>query len=104
MAMNVVINMLKNNSVMCVDKKERPKWRVAGFTMAEMLIVVAIIGVLAGVSFVAVQSYQKSMTQLQYDAVAKEIFIAAQNHLTLAKSENFQQKTDLTAAFKSLVS
>lgn len=62
----------------------------AGFTMAELLIVIAIIGILAGVSFIAVQTHQKSMTQLQYDAIAKEIFVAAQNHLTLAKSENYQ--------------
>ena len=69
--------------------------------MAEMLIVVAIIGILAAVSFIAVQAHQKSMTQLQYDAIAKEIFVAAQNHLTLAKSENYQQKSDLSTAITS---
>ncbi len=69
--------------------------RVAGFTMAELLIVVAILIVLMGVTFVAVQSHQKSVTQLQYDTIAKEIFVAAQNHLTLAKSENYRQIADL---------
>lgn len=69
--------------------------------MAELLIVVAILGVLAGVSFVAVQTHQKNVTQLQYDAIAKEIFVAAQNHLTLAKSENYGQKADLTSVLDS---
>lgn len=64
--------------------------------MAEMLIVIAILGVLAGVAFVAVQQHQKSVTQLQYDTIAKEIFVAAQNHLTLAKSENYQDTDALT--------
>ena len=33
-----------------------------GFTMAEVLIVVAIIGILAGVSFVSVTQYLRSLT------------------------------------------
>ena len=57
-----------------------------GFTMAEMLIVVAIIGVLSAVSFVAVTQHQRSMERLERDSVAREIFIAAQNHLTMAHS------------------
>jgi len=97
MAMNVVIDMLKNrNKTSYANGGERRKRRTAGFTMAEMLIVIAIIGVLAAVSFIAVQAHQRSMTQLQYDAIAKEIFVAAQNHLTLAKSENYQDTAALT--------
>ena len=95
--MNVVIDMLKNrNKASYVNGGERRKHRTAGFTMAEMLIVIAIIGVLAAVSFIAVQAHQKSMTQLEYDTIAKEIFVAAQNHLTLAKSENYQDTAALT--------
>ena len=60
-----------------------------GFTMAEMLIVVAIIGVLAGVSFIAVQNHQRSMAQLERDTIAKEIYFAAQNHLTMAESQGY---------------
>ena len=60
-----------------------------GFTMAELLIVVAIIGVLGGVGFIAVQSQQRSMTQLDRDAVAREIFVAAQNHLSMAESQGY---------------
>jgi len=65
------------------------KRRVSGFTMAEMLIVVAIIMVLGGVAFVAVTSHQRSMAQLERDTVAKELFFAAQNHLTMAESQGF---------------
>ncbi|MBR2528030.1 MAG: type II secretion system protein [Blautia sp.] len=55
-----------------------------GMTMAEMLIVVAIIAVLSGVAFVSVWNYQRTLGQLERDAIAKEIYVAAQNHLTIA--------------------
>lgn len=57
--------------------------------MAELLIVVAIIVVLAGVAFVGVASHMRSMTKLEYDGYAKEIFVAAQNHLTMAAHEGY---------------
>ena len=98
-AMNVVIDMM--NIIIPMHGIRQRGRRSAGFTMAELLIVVAIIGVLAGVSFVAVQTHQKNVTQSQYNTIAKEIFIAAQNHLTLAKSENYGQKADLTAILNS---
>lgn len=62
-----------------------------GFTLAELLIVVAITVVLMGVAFIAVQNYQRSSTRLEYDGIAKEIFIAAQNHLTTAQSQGYLQ-------------
>ena len=64
-----------------------------GFSLAEMLIVVAIIAVLMGVSFVAVQNHQRSMTRLEFDTIAKEIFVAAQNHLTAAESQGYLKET-----------
>ncbi len=60
-----------------------------GFTMAEMLITVAILVVLAGLIFVGVASHLKNMHQLEMDAVAKEIFITAQNHLSMADGQGF---------------
>ena len=63
--------------------------RKRGFTMAEMLIVVAIIGVLGAVAFVAVNQHQRSLERLERDSVAREIFIAAQNHLTMAESQGY---------------
>ena len=62
-----------------------------GFTLAELLIVIAIIVILMGVAFVAVQNYQRSSTRLEFDGIAKEIFIAAQNHLTTAESQGYLQ-------------
>ena len=56
----------------------------AGFTLAEVLIVVAIMAILAGFGFVAVSQYNKRLTQLEMDDTAKKIFLAAQNHLTIA--------------------
>ena len=50
-------------------------------------MVVAIVVVLAAVSFIAVYAYQRSMYQLEYDGIAREIFFTAQNHLTLADSQ-----------------
>lgn len=71
--------------------------------MAEMLIVVGILVVLAGVAFIAVTNYLRSLTQLERDGYAKEIFIAAQNHLVMAEHEgylgesNYGKKEESTA-------
>jgi len=71
------------------------KWKNnKGFSLAELLVVVAIIVILMGVTFVAVQNHQRSMTRLEFDGIAKEIFIAAQNHLTSAESQGYLQSTE----------
>ena len=57
-----------------------------GFTLAEVLVTVAIIIILAGVTFVSVVQYQKNLRLMEMDGTAKEIFIAAQNHLSVAKA------------------
>lgn len=57
-----------------------------GFTLAEVLVTVAIILILAGVTFVSVVQYQKNLCLMEMDGTAKEIFIAAQNHLSVAKA------------------
>ena len=71
--------------------------RSRGFMLAEMLIVVGIIVVLMGVAFVGVQNYQRSSTRLEFDTIAKEIFVAAQNHLTEAESQGLLDKLDVSA-------
>ena len=58
-----------------------------GVSLAEVLLVVAIVLVLAGIALIAVFAYQRSMAQLERDGIAKEIFVAAQNHLTAAHSQ-----------------
>lgn len=60
-----------------------------GFSLAETLITVAILVVLAGLVFVGINQYRKSMKQIEMDSIAKEIFISAQNHLSMAEGQGF---------------
>ena len=73
-----------------------------GMTMAELLIVIAIVVVLAGVAFIALFNYQRNLAQFERDKIAKEIFYAAQNHLTIARGEGYldldQTDTSVTGA------
>lgn len=57
--------------------------------MAEMLIAVAILTVLLSVAFVGVIQYMRRMAQLERDGFAKEIFVAAQNHLVMAHEQGY---------------
>lgn len=57
-----------------------------GFTLAEMLIVVAITLILAAVAFTAVIQHQRSLRLTEADNIAREIYQGAQNHLTAAES------------------
>ena len=59
----------------------------AGFTMLEVMITVTLLIILMGVAFVAVQNYQRTLKQLELDEMAKDIYIAAQNHLTVAAAQ-----------------
>ncbi len=72
----------------------------AGFTMMEMLIAVGILVILMAVGFIAVINYQRSMKQLELDGTAKEIFIAAQNHLSMAQSQGILNDVDADDADK----
>jgi len=67
-----------------------------GFSLAEVLLVVAMVVALGAVAFVSVISYMRSMNQLERDGIAKEIFVAAQNHLSMAESQGFLGKGDDT--------
>lgn len=58
----------------------------AGFTTAEILIVVAIIAILLGVAIPSVITIQANLKFTEYNATARELFIAAQNNLTSLKS------------------
>lgn len=60
-----------------------------GFTMAEFLIVVAIVAVLSGIAYIALDSHHKNMAHVEADSIAKEIFVAAQNHMMSARGQNF---------------
>ncbi len=77
----------------------RTKQKQTGFTLAEVLIVVAIIAILAGVSAVSVSRYQRSMHQLEMDGYAKEVFVAAQNHLSIAKGMGYLTVSEDTSGW-----
>ncbi|MFQ8840722.1 MAG: type II secretion system protein [Clostridium fessum] len=68
------------------QKRQNKQKRRAAFTLAEFLTAIAIVGILASLSFVVVIRYQRKLRRLEMDQTAKEIFLAAQNHLTLEVS------------------
>jgi prepilin-type N-terminal cleavage/methylation domain-containing protein len=63
-----------------IDKDRR------GFTLVEMLIVVAIISVVTAVAVVAIAPLAEGMEMQELDTVAREIFAAAQNRATAMKA------------------
>lgn len=80
------------------DRAIRQKKRRGGFTLAEFLVVIAIIMILAGVSFVAAIRYQSRLRRLEMDQTAKEIFLAAQNQLSLSQAEGAIERLLKTGA------
>ena len=72
-----------------LNKVRRKVSGTRGMTMAEMLITVSIILILAAVAFISVMNYQRNLAQLERDKTAKELYYAAQNHLTSAKGEGY---------------
>lgn len=63
-----------------------------GFTLAELLVTVAIMAILAAISFVSVISYQRKLKLVEMDGKAKSVYMAAQNHLTMEKANGTLDK------------
>lgn len=57
-----------------------------GFTLAEVLITVGILAILISISIVGILHYSSVLKLTEMDATAREIFVAAQNHLTSAEA------------------
>ena len=53
----------------------------------EVIIAVAILVILMGVASIAVVNYQRTLKQHELDGIARELFITAQNHLSMAQSQ-----------------
>lgn len=64
----------------------RNERRQGGFTFAELLIVIAIAAIVAGFGFVAIIQHQRVLKLTEMDNIAREIYVAAQNHLTESAS------------------
>lgn len=61
----------------------KKKWN-AGFSMVELLLAVAILATLCGFGFVNVLQQRKNLAIMEANETAKEIFLAAQEHLSMA--------------------
>ena len=57
----------------------------SGFSLAELLLAIAIMLILMGLAFVAVNSYVRGLRLNEMDWTAKELFLSAQNQLSKAK-------------------
>ena len=73
-----------------------------GFTLVELILAVAILSILLAFSFVNVAAYMRNMKQLELDGYAKEIFIAAQNHLIMAESNGYYGRSTASGYFGEL--
>lgn len=70
-----------------------------GFTLAEMLVVIAIIAIISAISVGGLLNHIKSLRQMKLDTTARTIYTAAQNRLTeLYSSGNTEWNT---ASFES---
>ena len=66
-------------------RKNRNRWKM-GYSLAELLVVVAILIILAGAGGFAFIQHQRKVRLFGLNNSAKEIFLAAQNHLAVAKA------------------
>lgn len=56
-----------------------------GFTLGEMLITVAVVAILSAVAIISVVGYLWNVRLLDADQAAREVYLAAQYHLSLAR-------------------
>ena len=58
--------------------------RNAGFSLAETMLVFALIAILGGLAYINIIEQKKNLNFMEYNETAKEIFLAAQEHLSAA--------------------
>ena len=88
---------MKLKNVLIVVKellKKRKEYKDKGFTLTETLSVVAIIVILFAIVAINIIAYRRTLVQFKLDNTAKEIFVSAQNHLSMADGVNFLGRTD----------
>jgi prepilin-type N-terminal cleavage/methylation domain-containing protein len=79
--------MFRESSVKFNNKK--------GFTLAELLTVLGITVILLAIGMIAILHYSNILKLTQMDNTSKEIFIAAQNHLTHAQTSGALKAYDV---------
>lgn len=100
-AVSEVIQTFKSDSRQVSTKCDRAR---RGFTMMELLTVIAIIGVTMSIAFVSFAQIQKDMQQRELDGTAKELFIVAQNHLSSSDAQGMLARlSTLDKADKEIV-
>lgn len=72
----------------------------SGMTLIELLVTLGILSILLFIGMIAIVPYQRGLTLLEMDETAKELFIASQNRLTVAKaSGTWEQLLDEKSSF-----
>ena len=77
------------------NKPERKDRAARGYTLMEMLVVIAIIVVLIGIVAIAASSIISSMKQNKLDTIAQDIYVAAQDRLTEMYTDNRADEVDI---------
>jgi len=88
----------------CIVRNLNVKRNKLGFTLAELLIVIAILVILIGLGVPGFLTLRRNIKIAEYDDIAREIYVAAQNQLTRLAANGLDDgaQTDLEEA--SLVS
>jgi len=74
-------------------EKQSFKGRKRGFTLAELLIVIAILVILIGLGVTGFLALRRNIVIAKYDDLAREIYVAAQNQLARLNANGMDRET-----------
>ena len=77
-------------------KKKSLKRGKLGFTLTELLAVIAVIVILIGLGIPSFLALRRTIKIAEYDDIAREIYVAAQNQLTSLSANGMDQATTIT--------
>lgn len=69
-----------------------------GFSLPELLIVVALMGILAVITMTGIIVFAQDLKLMEMDGIARQIFVSAQNHLTRMEASGLLNEYDEAAA------